>query len=83
MHGLNLGFALALGLFAGLSKLDLGRFARFEKLQLVSFSYARAEQLRWQLILPHSLRVLHMDRPDDSTFVVSPSLSTNNDSIPT
>ncbi len=73
LHGLNLGFALALGLLAGLTKLDLSRFARLKKLQLSGFNSVRASQLGWRLILPRSLRVLHMDDVDDSAFVVSPS----------
>lgn len=76
LHGLDVGFVLALGTQTTFDALDVRRFTRLEKLQLRHFNPGRAQELGWSLGLPSSLRILHMDGLEAVCFMVNPDSMT-------
>jgi len=70
LHGLDLGFVLALGPQTTFDAMDISRFTRLQKLQLRHYSPGRAHELGWWLGLPASLRVLHLDGLEATCFMV-------------
>ncbi len=75
LHGLDLGFVLALGTQTAFQRLDVSRFTRLQKLQLRYHNPGRARELGWGLGLPASLRVLDLNGLVAPCFMVNPNVT--------